>query len=381
MAAVAWSPAGADYPTGGVANAAAGGDQVYVTNSALEAEPRAANVARFGVDSGGSLSPAGTVPTGQGARGIVFTPELDAIGQRFAYVPAQQAGAIERYGVANNGALRSLGSTKAEQPFGIAIHSGGRMVYVTNFNDGSPTGTLSAYRVGAGGTLTLVQTVDSGAEHPKGVAVTSDGRFVYVTHGGQSAADTSVLTGFVLALDGTIGARVAEAPIGTSGHRVVITPGDRFAYVTNQEADGVADVHGFRIGTDGRLTPVASKPVEAGVRAEGAAISPDGSRLYTTALDAAAPVEDGQIYGFAIGSNGVLTEIERLDFGFDPVDLAFGLDGRNLYVADYFGHTVTTFRVGETGNLTPVQKISSEGPNPSFQGIAVQAARGPLTAR
>lgn len=382
-ASVAVWPTGADYPTGGNANAAAAGDQVYVTNSALQADARAANVARFGVDSSGALNPAGTAEAGQGARSIAFTPDLAALGQRFAYVPSELANKISRYRVANSGALTFLDSMDAKQPFAAALHPGGRILYVSHFNDGSPVGALSAYRVNDNGTLTFLQSVESGAEHAKGVAVTSDGRFVYVSHGVQATGDPAVLTGFALAFDGTIGQQVAEVPTGTLGQRVVLTPDDRFAYVTSQEDDGVADIHGFRIGEDGQLTSVG-KPFEAGVKVEGAAISPDGSRLYTTAIGVVGgqptPIEDGQINGFAIGSDGVLTEIEKLDFGFDTVDLAFGLDGRHLYVTDFSGHTITTFRVDETGDLRPIQEISSQGPNPAFQSVTVRPARGPLTA-
>jgi 6-phosphogluconolactonase len=355
------------------------GDQLYVTNGALRADPNTANVARFGINAAGQVSPAGTVEAGHGARGIVFTPEPNAVGQRFAYVSSLQAGRIDRYRVASNGALTFLGATPTQQPFGIAIGTDGRTVYVANFEDGEGNGSLSAFRVETEGVLTLLNKVDSGAVHPKGVAVTPNGHFVYVSHGTPNSTEPSVITGFTIGTDGSVQGKVAEAGIGGSGHRVVITPDGRFVYVTNQESGDKPEIFGFRIDESGALTPVSDQPFESGVWTEGATISPDGRRLYVTALGVVgppeSPVQDGQIRGFAIGADGRLTETERIDFGFDPVDLAFGHDGKHLYVSDFSGHTITVFNVDAGGNLDPIQTGSSQGQNPGFQSIVVQPAR------
>ncbi|MGH3693939.1 MAG: lactonase family protein [Pseudonocardiaceae bacterium] len=350
-------------------------DQLYVTNGALRADPDTANVARFDINSEGQIKPAGIVEAGRGARGIVFTPEPDAAGQRFAYVSSQLDDRIDRYQVASNGALIFLGATPTQQPFGIAISTDGRTVYVANFEDGGNNGSLSAFHVGTGGVLTLLNKMESGAVHPKAVAVTPDGRLVYVSHGTPNSTEPSVITGFTIDTDGSVQGKVAEATISRSGHRVVITPDGRFVYVTNQEAGEKSDIFGFRIGDHGELTPVSDEPFEAGVWTEGAAISPDGRRLYVAALGGVGPsdlpVQDGQIRGFAIRDDGRLTEIERIDFGFDPVDLAFGNDGRHLYVSDFSGHTITVFDVNVDGNLNPIQTESSQGRNPGFQSVAV----------
>lgn len=358
--------------------AVAAGDQVFVTNSALRAEAKLANVARFTVGLTGTVRPAGTVPTGHGARGIVFTPG-DAVGQQFAYVPSHPVDQISRYRVASNGALAFVGATSTPQPFGIATSPDGRTVYVANLTTGTSTeGAVSAFRVGTGGDLVPRNSMTTGHANAKGVAVTPDGRFVYVAHGTPNGTAPSRLVGFALAPDGSIGARVAAVDIGVSGHRVVITPDSRFVYVTNQEAGATGDIYGFKIGPAGGLIPVSPKPFEAGVWTEGAALSRDGKRLYTTALGvvggAPTPVADGEVRGFAVGTDGTLTEIESLALGFDPVDLAVGPDGKALYVADFSGDSLTVLTIDATGGLTPVQTVSSEGANPGFQGVAVRPA-------
>jgi DNA-binding beta-propeller fold protein YncE len=367
---------GASGLPGYAAPALAEGDQLYVTNSALRAAPTAANVARFELDATGLTKPAGTVPAGQAARGIVFTPAPDATGQRYAYVSSQAGNEIDRYRVSVDGALTSIGMTPTRQPFGIAISPDGHTVYVTNFDENDGNGSVSAFHVESTGALILVNIIDSGAANPKGVAVTPDGRFLYVSHGTPNAATPSVLMGFAIGADGSLRGPVSKATIGSSGHRAVITPDGRFIYVTNQESGDVGDIFGFRIGPSGELTPVSTKPFEAGTWVEGAALSPDGRRLYVTALGvvgpAPAPVADGQVRGFTIAADGRLTEIERIAFGSDPVDLAFGLDGQNLYVADFSENTLTVFSVDPAGGLARRQTVSSQGPNPGFQGVVVQ---------
>jgi 6-phosphogluconolactonase (cycloisomerase 2 family) len=351
---------------------------LYVTNGALRADPSTANVARFGINAAGQITPAGTVEAGHGARGIVFTPEPDAVGQRFAYVSSQQADRIDRYRVASDGALTFLGATATRQPFGIAIGADGQTVYVANFDNGEGNGSLSAFRVETGGVLTLLNKMGSGAAHPKGVAITPNGNFVYVSHGTPNSTEPSVITGFTIGADGSAQGKVAEAGIGGSGHRVVITPDGRFVYVTNQESGNKPEIFGFRIGAHGGLTPVSDKPFEAGVWTEGAAVSPDGRRLYVTALGVVGPPEspaqDGQIRSFAIRADGRLTENERIDFGFDPVDLAFGHDGKHLYVSDFSGHTITVFNVDAGGSLDPIRTESSQGRNPGFQSVVMQSS-------
>lgn len=354
-----------------------GTDRLYVTNSALRAGPETASVAWFRVRPHGTVASAGTATAGQGARGIVFSARLDPSGQRFGYVSSQLVDEIERYRVDPDGSLTLVGTTPTPQPFGIATDPAARTVYVANFDDGHGAGSLSAFRIEPTGALTLLGTVASGAGSAKGVAVTPDGRFVYVVHGAQDDGP-AVVTGFALRPDGSIGAEVTEAGLGSSGHRIVITPDGRFAYVTNQEAGDEPDVFGFRIGARGELTPVSPEPFEAGVWTEGVAVSPDGRRLYVTALgvvDGTPPAPDGQVRGFDIGADGRLTGIDRIDLGFDPVDLAFGTDGRHVYLADFSDDSVTVLAVDPSGRLQPIQTVPSRGSGPAYQSVAVLRRR------
>jgi 6-phosphogluconolactonase len=361
-------------PPAVAASVAGEGDQLYVSNGGSDST--AANIARFGIGTDGRVALAETVQASEFVSGLVFTPELGVRGLRFAY--ASTGDTIDRYLVEPGGALTFVDSTKTPEPFGIAISPRGPTVFVANFDDGDGKGSVSAFHVEPTGALRLVNTIDSGTVHPKGVAVTPDGRFVYVVHGTPRSPEPSVLTGFAVGADGSLSGPVTKAAIGPSGHRVVITPDGRFLYATMQEEGDAGDVFGFRIGASGELTPVSSKPFEAGVWVEGAAVSPDGLRLYVVALGTVGgptPVADGQIRGFDIGAGGGLVEVARVDYGFDPNDLAVGLDGQHLYVADFSVNTVAVFSVSAAGAIGLLQTVSSAGDSPSYQGVTVQPRR------
>ncbi|MQA83162.1 MAG: beta-propeller fold lactonase family protein [Streptosporangiales bacterium] len=354
-------------PTPGLAGASLGGHTVYVTNSAVD-RGTAASIARFAINAGGTLAPVDTMGAGQGARGMVFTPDL-----RFAYLSSDQ---IEMYRIGPDGALTRFGATESPNPFSIAITPNGRTVYVSSpSND-----TLSVFAVRPDGGLTPRGAVDTEAAAPRGVGVTPDGRFLYVSHGRPSDTGPSVITGFAIRPDGTPGRRVAKADIGISGADPTITPNGRFLYVAHLVSN---DVHGFRIGRSGALTPVPGSPVAAGDGPQGAATSPDGSRLYVTAIGA----EDsdvsipGEVLGFTIGPDGRLTEsIDRIDMT-APIGIGFAPDGRHLYVSDSFDDIVNTFAVRRDGNLTLVQTLSSGGPQPKFDSVSVLPTRSGRASR
>ncbi|MEU5884071.1 beta-propeller fold lactonase family protein [Spirillospora sp. NPDC047279] len=355
------TPAHPDGPAT-VGAAASDGRTVYVTNSANLGGT--ANVTRFAVGGSGGLKPVDGVEVGDGAgaRSMVFTPEL-----RFAYLANTAADQVVLFRIAANGALERFGMVETPGPFAMAIAPNGKTIYVSN----TGTRTVSPFAVGSEGELTPLRPVDTGAKAAKGVAVTPDGRFVYVSHGSPSDIAASVMTGFAVLPDGALGREVAREKIGISGAETVITPDGRFVYVVNQGSD---DVHGFRIGSHGGLTPVPGSPVGTGDFPEGAAISPDGLRLYVAAVGVAGNDPDalaGQVLGFTIGDDGRLVEnVERVGMS-SPIGLGFSANGRYLHVSDYTDSKINTFAVALDGELDLIQRVNSNGPRPAFHSVNV----------
>jgi 6-phosphogluconolactonase (cycloisomerase 2 family) len=342
---------------------------LYVSNSGEDNDPRGqgSTIARLTIDEAGRLTLAEMMPACGGANRLVFTPDL-----RFAYLACIYAGQIAAYRVAEDGALTSIGQVGFPDAFGIAIAPNGHTLYVSSAEDS----TLAAFRVGADGQLTLLNSVNSGGSTvTRGLAVTPDGRFVYVGHGAPLGAGDNVLTGFALGADGSLQGQVAEAPNGASGVDIVITPDGRFLYVA---AGGSNRVFGYEIGADGSLAAVPGQPFPSGDFSIGAAMSPDGRRIFVAALGIVVRGSPGEVTGWAIGADGSLTEIERLETAGDALGIQFAPDGRHLYVGDFFFDKVTGFRVSAGSKLTEIQTVDSGGPDP--HRITILPNRGPLAS-
>jgi DNA-binding beta-propeller fold protein YncE len=353
-----------------------GGRSLYVSHSVEDHVPQGegSNIVRFTFDATGRLTPAETIPTCAGPRASVFTPDL-----RFAYVSCIFDGQIGLYSVAADGALTSIGQLEFPGASGIVMAPNGQTLYVSNGGESR----LAAFRVGSNGLLTPLNSVDTEADPPaKGVAVTPDGRFIYVSHGEPRDTDDSVLTGFALGADGSLGSQVAEVPNGRAAFDTVITPDGRFVYVAAALSNSV---FGYRINSDGSLTAVPGQSFPSGVFSVGAAISPDGRRIYIAALGTVIRNPPGEVSGWAIGADGALSEIERLttdddDDVVDPVGLEFAPSGRHLFVAEFFNDDLIAFGVSPHGTLTKIQTVDSGGFDPTSESITILPNLGPTAS-
>lgn len=345
-----------------------GGRSLYVANTGEDEEPQGsgATVARFTFDAAGVLTPREVIPACDGAHRIVFTPDL-----RFAYLACIYASQIAAYRVAADGALSLIELVEFPGAFGIAIAPNGHTLYVSSSIDA----TLAAYRVGSEGRLTALNSVDSGGDpRASGVAVTPDERFVYVGHGAPMASTESVLTGFALAPDGSLEGQVAEVPNGISGLETLITPDNRFLYVTGGRSNVT---FGYQIGSDGSLTAVPGEAFPSGNFSVGAAIGPNGDQIYVAGL-LEARLPPGEVTGLAIGADGVLTEIERVEIDGDALGITFTPDGRHLYVSDFLTDEVVAFDVSKRSELNEIQILDSGGPDPHL--LTVLPNQGPVAS-
>jgi 6-phosphogluconolactonase len=362
-AAIAAAPADGSAATGEARS-------VYVTNSDnVPSDPGDANITRFTIRPDGRLTVAETVPAPQGARGIVFTPD-----RRYAYVVSSSSNVVSAYEIGRGGELgRRLGSVASPGPFGITMAPDGDTVYVGELGGNQ----VAAFAVQPDGRLARQDTEVPAVPVPKDVAVTPDGRFLYVSHGDFSDDVADAVTGFELEADGDLGRPLPPVPAGASGAEITVTPDGRFVYATHQISN---EIVGYRIGRDGRLTEVA-RVVSPSERVEGAVVSPDGRLLYAGAFGFQPTTPDfppdprrpSALLAFRIGAGGGLTPVATIRTP-DPIGIAFGPDGRRLYVSSYSASEITTFAVQPTGGLTPLQTLPSGGPRPAFQSVSVPSS-------
>jgi 6-phosphogluconolactonase (cycloisomerase 2 family) len=316
-------------------------------------DPAGNTVQRFDRAPDGSLSPAGTFPTGGvglaglgGRQGAVALSDdgrhLYAVNAGSDSVSAFRAGHREPDLVAS-------APSGGIAPVSIDAHRG--RVYVLN-SGGTPS--VSAFWRRFDGSLKAIpggtQELAPGAVGAAQVSVTPDGRSLVVSERVANRLET-------LPLDriGRPGTPVVTASSGTVPFGFGIT---RAGTLVVSEA-GASTVSSYRPGENGALLTVsASLPVGQGA-ACWVAVSPNGRFAYTG--NAA-----GGITGFAIGRDGSLTRLDTVALP-SPRDLDFDHSGRYLHAISSGGQ-VTAYRVGRDGSLTLV------GSAPAAAGITGAAA-------
>ena len=125
-----------------------------------------------------------------------------------------------------------------------------------------------------------------------------------------------------------------------------------FAYEANE---GSTNVSGYKIASDGALTPVKGSPFAAGSNPSGVAIDPTGK------VAIASNAGSNNTSAFTIdATNGALTQVKGSPFGagFAPSGVAVDSTGKFAYVANVgvsSSSNVSAYTIGSSGTLTPVK--------------------------
>ncbi|MFI9508873.1 lactonase family protein [Nocardia sp. NPDC052566] len=337
----------------------------YVTNSESN------SVSAFGIGDRGALSVVQdpVVGCGDDPRAIVAAPD-----GRTVYVSDTGANHISAYRVGTGGTLSCLGTqipTGGDDPFGLAVAPDGRWLYVADI----ASNAVSVFTLRPDGIPAMPKVYASGATSPRGIAVHPDGRFVYVSHG-RPMPDTEPgrLTVLAVQQDGSL-RLLSRKPIeiGLSGAMIAIPRNGRFLYVGAQRSD---EIHGFRIESDGTLTPVPHSPFRAPGFPEGVAATPDGRFVYAAGQKDGA----GGIHGFAVDRYGSLTPVPHSPFkpGTSQVGIAITSDGRHLYTSGDDStptaeSSIYGFAIDQSGALheVPHSPLATGGDAPAFQSVAI----------
>jgi 6-phosphogluconolactonase len=336
------------------ANAMAAPGAVYTQTN----DPAGNTVQRFDRAGDGTLTPAGTYPTGGaglatlgGRRGAVELSDDEAT----VYAVNAGSNSVTALRVTADG-LEVAGTVSSGGVAPVSVDFDHGRVYVLN-SGGTPN--VTAFTAAGDGTLTPIAGGSRelpGALGAAQVSVSPDGGALVVSERLSNRLET-------LPLDdaGRPGAPVATAssgavPFGFAfGHR-----GD----VIVSEA-GASTVSSYRIGAGGALAAITPSLAVGPGAACWLAVSPNGRLAFTGNAS-------GSISGFAIDPSGALTGLGATALAPSPRDLDFARNGRFLYAVSpgtaAAPARVTGYRVGSDGSLEQVTSV------PAAAGITGAAA-------
>jgi 6-phosphogluconolactonase len=264
----------------------------------------------------------------------------------------------------------------AQSPVYFVIHPDGKHLYTCNSigkTQDQPGGGVSAYSIDPKTAhLTFINQKNTGGIGPAYVSVDHTGRFCLIANYG--AGSVSV---FAIEPDGSLGARTAfDQHTGSSvnpdrqkaphAHSIRLDLSNRFALVPDL---GVDKVYIYRFNSDdGSLAPndppFAALPPGSGPRH--IAFHPNGKLIYVSNEIA------NTVAAFAWDSDkGQMTELQTIsslpaDYKGSDTCAEIGVrpDGKFLYVSNRGSDTVGVFSIDDSGRLTPVQQIPTQGKVP-----------------
>ncbi len=244
-------------------------------------------------------------------------------------------------------------------------------VFVAASSGGSTTspGQVYVYAADAfsGAIRTRVTAVDSGGTNPVALAVTSDYYNLYVANqGNNSVVHFSVQFSGELTLDDTVTLANAPVSLGVNTSNTYLYAASYNTTGTGTGAAPTLTEYGLSNGTIGSITSkqtlvVPGYPSDTIVPT---AVNVLGSNnaVYVTAVDESAynpggsttsNANPGWIFGYAVGSNGALTQLAGSPWqaGVKPSALTSDPTDRFVYVTDYASNQLIGYSVFSNGVL------------------------------
>jgi 6-phosphogluconolactonase len=284
------------------------------------------------------------------------------------------AGQIQTYDVdSESGAIRTGQASVASggsNPVSMVVTSDFANLYVANQGNNS----VAHFAVAGNGVLTQKDVITT-ATPPVAIATNSADTYLYVISGTTSAT----LTAYSLS-SGTVGSAVGTVPLTlgsvssafagdtiiptgvnvlANGDAVYVTAYDQSAYNPGGAVSSNANpgwVFGFSIGSGGVLTPASGSPWKAGIKPTAIASDPTNRFVYVTDF------ASNELIGYTVQSGSVLDFMVNGPFktGNEPSAIAIDPRGLYIYVSNSLDSTVTAYVITlSTG--TPSAAVNTTG--------------------
>ena len=322
----------------------------------------------------------------------------------FVFVSSSRAAGPNNYGEidvfevnSESGFMRQIPTSPfpsgGRNPVAEAVSSDNQYLYVVNHDDN----TIVQFIIGSDGKLYPQNTVNTPGVFPMAVAVNGSNLFVVDTYQplatcSPAAPCSGSVAVFPIAAatsstPSTLGTPVTNPSLSATywpltlpskpSHvmiptAVTVLGSGSDLYVTAYDSSvtpNVGYVFGFAVGSGGVLSAVSGSPVAAGAFPSAIAANTAGSYLYVTDF------ASGNVLGFAI-NGGSLTAVNGSPFpaGNQPSAIVVDPDYPFAYVANSMDNTITAFSISNgiltwIGSKTAGGGTYSTGPQPVAIGI------------
>ncbi len=295
----------------------------------------------------GSLTPAGTFPTGGTGTGAGLGNQgAIVLSDHGKLLFAVNAGSndVSSFAIRKNGPeLADRQPSVGTQP--ISLTSNGKLLYV--LNAGAPA-NITGFKVKRDGELEALpgstQLLSGPDVGPAQISFAPDGDTLIVTEKGTNSVDV-----FRVGKDGLAG---PAATFASSGATPFGFDFDKRGNVIVSEAFGgtASALSSYKIKAGG-LETISPSVVSTDQKAAcWVVVSKNGRMVYTT------NTATGTVSSYAIGRRGELELVEAAaaTVGGSPIDASISDDGKFLYVLNGVNHAIDAFAIARDGGLTAV---------------------------
>jgi 6-phosphogluconolactonase len=321
----------------------------------------------------GSLQQDGTFATGGRGTGGVTDP-LESQGsltlsQDHSLLFAVNGGSGELSVFQVHGSNLSLVDKKSSggaEPNAVAQHGG--LVYALNVGGSS---NVVGFTLNADGHLKQIPNstrfLTSNNSEAASLAFSPDGQFLLVTERASNNIDV-----FHVQNDGTLGSIIVNSDTEPCAFSVSFAPNGAALVSETGPAGGsnASTISSYSVLADGTISPISAGVATLGNANCWNAVTPNGRWVYVS------NAASSTISGFRIGTTGALTPIGETVLEINPpgsgnLDIAITADSKFLYSLNSASGTIGIFGISqEDGSLTNVGEANAISAKAGFNGIA-----------
>ena len=345
------------------------GGAVFVMNNSVARN----EIISFKRAADGSLQQDGTFATGGRGTGGVTDP-LESQGsltlsQDHSLLFAVNGGSGELSVFQVRGSNLSLVDKKSSggaEPNAVAQHGG--LVYALNVGGSS---NVVGFTLNAAGHLKQIPNstrfLTSNNSEAASLAFSPDGQFLLVTERASNNIDV-----FHVQNDGTLGSIIVNSDSEPGAFSLSFAPNGAALVSETGPAGGsnASTISSYSVLADGTISPISAGVATLGNANCWNAVTPNGRWVYVS------NAASSTISGFRIGTTGALTPIGETVLGINPpgsgnLDIAITADSKFLYSLNSASGTIGIFGISqEDGSLTNVGEANAISAKAGFNGIA-----------